>query len=228
MSDHLSNGKEAFTNQNYTQARVFFDRILNTSPNSVEALYWRASTFVRLDKFQLALNDLNKAIELYDEYADAYSLRGTIYFHMQQQNEALKDMDIALKLDNENSYRYTSRAYILAKYGAIEKAVQDYKKALSLDPDDAVAHNNLGLLEEQLGRQSKAKKHFKTADKLNNESPTKSLYTNEKVILEKENDSKEKSINNTKLVLQTLKKMFSSKKEVKNYLKFISNSLKKK
>ncbi|MCP4123795.1 MAG: tetratricopeptide repeat protein [Bacteroidetes bacterium] len=142
------------------------NQLLADQPDHVRALYWRACAFMRLEQLEEALNDLDKAIDLYDEYADAFSQRGVLFFHKGELELALEDMNEAVKLEPENPYRYSSRAYIKSRLDQVESAIEDYQKAIELDPEDSVAHNNLGLLHEQLGYKTKAQNNFEQADRL--------------------------------------------------------------
>lgn len=140
--------------------------LLKEEPGNVRAYYWRACAFMREDAQLKAFTDLEKAIDLYDEYADAYSQRGVLYFQQGDLKSAMADMNKALDLDPGNAYRYSSRAYIKASMQELESAIADYERAIELDPEDAVAHNNLGLLQEQLGYKSQAQRNLEKAAKL--------------------------------------------------------------
>lgn len=140
--------------------------LLAEEPQNVRGLYWRACALMRLERHDEALEDLNLAIEIYDEYADAFTQRGVLYFHRDELQLAMIDMDRAVELEPENPYRYSSRAYIKSALDQVASAIRDYEWAIHLDPEDAVAHNNLGLLQEKLGYKSQAQRNFEKADRL--------------------------------------------------------------
>lgn len=158
--------KALFHQQRFDHLIDAAGELLNREPDNVAALYWRACAFMRHDRLDEALADLNRAIALYDEYADAYSQRGVLYFRKGARHRALADMDFAVQLEPANSYRYSSRAYVKASMNELENAIRDYEKAIALDPEDAVAHNNLGLLQEQLGYKSQARRNLERAGQL--------------------------------------------------------------
>lgn len=184
--------------------------LVKEEATKVSALYWRASVWLRKEKYHNAINDLNAAIEIYDEYADAYSQRGVVHFHMGTLHLALKDMNKAVELEPNNPYRYSSRAYIQGHLKQTELAIQDYKKAIELDPEDAVAQNNLGLLEEQMGYGDIAQKRYEKADQL-------AVNNNGELIEQKESETKKED--ESKNTIQTNKTQANSKRSLIDVLK---------
>lgn len=181
------------------------------------------------------------------DHPDIYSDRGVAYLHLKNKVECLKDLNTALRLQPEYSYRYSSRAYAKDFFGDTESAIEDYEKAIELDPDDAVAHNNLGLLQEKLGYQLKAKQNFERADKLSKqEKKLFDLIDEMEQIDEVENStgfkpeeqtsmeelpleishqmidpqvSREKNIS----TFQEFRKIFTSKVQFKDFMRFLKN-----
>ncbi len=117
-------------------------------------------------KYEIAVQLFDKAIELAPANAKLYSERGVTHFHLKHNLKALADMDKAVELEPENSYRYSSRAFIKGACRMTDDAIADYQKCIDLDPDDAIAYNNLGLLQEQLGWKKQANDNFDKADTL--------------------------------------------------------------
>ena len=81
------------------------DSLLHKEPRNVRALYWKASSLLRMERHQEALEVLDLAIDIYDEYADAISQRGVVFFHIGELAMALSDMDRAVELEPLNPYR---------------------------------------------------------------------------------------------------------------------------
>lgn len=59
----------------------------------------RAMTFSKMKKFEDALTDLNKAIELNDQYNKAFVKRAEIHKELEQFQEAVYDLDAAAKIN---------------------------------------------------------------------------------------------------------------------------------
>ncbi len=225
MSDkqHIQAGIEKFNSGNYQAVIDHFKEY----PDHVIALYWSASASMRLQDLDNAMQKLNKAISIYDEYADAYSQRGVVHFHKGSLESALEDMDKAVELEPDNPYRYSSRAYIKGNLKQVHSAIEDYKKAIKLDPEDSIAYNNLGLLEEQLGYEALAKKRFEKADSL-------SVNSNGELVEKSEAKATKHSIPEPpKRVVQTptslfgtLKSVLTSKEGFNEYWAFIKKQFK--
>lgn len=198
--------------------------------------------------------DLEKAIECYGrslllnpEHPDIFSDRGVVYIHLKMKTEAMADFNMAVTLQPEYSYRYSARAYARDFFGDTEGAIEDYEKAIELDPDDAVAYNNLGLLQEKLGYNLKAKQNFERADKLskmeNNffkimdeleqQDIVEEQSTIDKVEKNKQSEAtKHEMIDPTEIREQNIstfrefKRIFTSKQQFSEFLRFIKNGFK--
>ena len=63
-----------------------------------------------MKRYQEALRDFDKAIELKPDYTLAYNNRGVTYFKMKRYDEALRDFERSLALDPNNAQFSTNRA----------------------------------------------------------------------------------------------------------------------
>lgn len=93
------------------------------------------------ESFRLAVEDLNRAIELGATCAQTYSLRGTVYMKMSDFDKGIDDLEMAIRLDpgNPNLVLELARAYCkrgdrLYKQGNFDLAVMDYTKAIESCP----------------------------------------------------------------------------------------------
>lgn len=81
-----------------------------------------------------ALKDLNRAIELWPQYADALAWRGTVYEEMEMYDEALADLNLAGRLKPYGSLAQKHLGNVLAKKGRYEEAVKAYDAVLYYQP----------------------------------------------------------------------------------------------
>lgn len=189
--------------------------------------YQLALELLKSGKFEEALQEVNKALEILPDQADFLSERGVIYFHLRKLDLALIDLNRAQELQPQNPYRYSSRAFLKDHIGDIQGAISDYQKAIELDPEDAIAYNNLGLLEEKLGYQERAKQNFKKADELDQKS-TSEKSGEEFILLQSENkkinavENIEQKPSKGKLMLE----VFSSRKNFAEFIGFIFRGFK--
>ncbi|MFT6246564.1 MAG: Flp pilus assembly protein TadD [Salibacteraceae bacterium] len=188
---------------------------------------------------------IDEAIELYtkalNEAPDDYNIisdRGVAYLHKNDKLRCFGDFNRAIQLQPNYSYRYASRAYAKKHFGDIEGAVADYEKAVELDPEDAVAQNNLGMLLEEMGYKKQSEKRFARADKLSEQengllNVMEGLEASEKAVeapiqetpIEDLSPS-DKDSDKTKTSSKEFKKVFTSKNQFKEFIRFIRNGFK--
>jgi tetratricopeptide (TPR) repeat protein len=101
-----------------------------------------------------AIQALTQAIALKPNYAQAYFLRGYIYYSMGEHTKALQDFDRALQLQPTYNTGYTNRGNVKAALRDKVGALADYDRSLQLRPLNATVHNNRGVLKHSLLRDS--------------------------------------------------------------------------
>lgn len=126
---------------------------------------------LRTGEFNLALEHIQKALQIHKSHPILLAERGTIYMYLRQKDASMEDMDLAIYLDPENPYRFSSRAYVKDYFGDTAGAIEDYERCIELDPEDVIALNNLGLLIEKQGNRKKAERYYKRTDDLLKENP---------------------------------------------------------
>ncbi|MCH2228839.1 MAG: tetratricopeptide repeat protein [Crocinitomicaceae bacterium] len=201
----------------------------------------------------LKAGEIDKSIQLFSQAlkespndCNILSDRGVAYLHANKKDKSLADFNKAIDLQPNYGFRYAARAFAKNNFGDIDGAIADYEKAVQLDPEDSVGHNNLGLLLEQKGYQKEAEDRFKRADSLSEmedglldvidnleegASPhiefekKKNIVEMPKIVpLENQMDmTKEEDSSSTS---EELKKVFTSKKQFGEFIKFIKNGFK--
>ena len=194
---------------------------------------------------KLKEGQIDEAIELYtkalNEAPDDYNIisdRGVAYLHKNDKLRCFGDFNRAIQLQPNYSYRYASRAYAKKHFGDIEGAVADYEKAVELDPEDAVAQNNLGMLLEEMGYKKQSEKRFARADKLSEQengllNVMEGLEVSEKAVEAPNQETpiedlspSDKGSDETKTNSKEFKKVFTSKNQFKEFIRFIRNGFK--
>ncbi len=105
----------------------------------------------RLGQHKAALDDYNRAVQLFPEYAPVYNNRGNALLALGLLQEALKDFDRAIALSPGYAAAYNNRATALLKLGQTAPAVKDYTRAITLMPQNTASLTGRGraLLDEQ-------------------------------------------------------------------------------
>lgn len=188
---------------------------------------------LKTGQFDKALKLFNALIDSYPGIADLHGYRGTVLLNLKRNQSALSDFNEAVSLDSEYSYRYASRAFAKDAMGDLNGAITDYEKALKLDPDDAIAHNNLGLLIEKSGNQAAATKHFATADELaesflGKQTENSGPKPENGISMQPQKLQPEPKKVSQQMYWQQFTRVFSSKNEFRQFVKFIFNGFKSK
>jgi len=158
--------------------------------------------------------------------------RAVAFLHLNEYEKCIADFDLAVQLQPKYSFRYSSRAYAKKHFNDIDGAIEDYETAINLDPSDEISQNNLGVLLEEMGAQAQADAHFEKSDELRKkkENPLpavgESILKNEENTAENNEELKTMSDEEFSTKTKELKKIFSSKKQLTEFLNFIKNGFK--
>ena len=171
VEEWATQGYEQLTQDQYAEALNSFQQALSQESTHTDSLYGSARAKFKLERYQEAIHDFDRLINLIPKNATYYSERG-VALHLAGDNQrALADFDEGVVLEPLNPYRYSSRAYIKDRMQNYQGAIDDYTKAIELDPEDAISYNNRGLVEEKLGYAQRAQQSFQRADELSPLSP---------------------------------------------------------
>lgn len=135
----------------FTNAYANNDRAIAINPKSFMAYSNRASSNVKLMRYQEAINDASKAIEINPEYAGAYSNRGVAQSRLERHREAIADHDRALALDPDNAQMLNNRAIAHLAASDIASALKDFERVAALNPYNRNAAKNRDAVRKKMG-----------------------------------------------------------------------------
>src|SRR6266542_4275869 len=121
------------------------------------------------DRYEEALADFNRAIELNPKRAWPISRRAETYRLMGRHEEALADFNRAVELDPENGWVIASRGETYQSMGRHEEALADFNRAIELDPENGWAIVSRGETYRSMGRHEEALADFNRAIELDPE-----------------------------------------------------------
>ena len=137
------------------------DKMVAVNSYAPESYTTRGMLFYKQGKFDLALNDLNKAIELSpNENANLYLNRGVIKYQLDDLRGTMADFDKVIELEPKNGTAYTNRGILRAQVGDVNKAIEDFSRVLALDPTDMMMLMYRGELFMQVNQYRKALNDF--------------------------------------------------------------------
>ena len=120
----------------------------------------RGVHLAREGRYDEAIAEFTRAIELDPEHATAYGLRANAYHDKGDFDRAIADWDKAIELDaGDDAHR--ARPYLLrgachGDKGELDRAIGDYNKAIELDPKWALAYRCRGYAYALKGEVAKA------------------------------------------------------------------------
>jgi tetratricopeptide (TPR) repeat protein len=109
-----------------------------------------------MGRYEQALADFDKAIELDPSYDWAIAHRGETYRQMGRYEEALADFGKAIELDPSYHWAIASRGQTYLQMGRYEQALADLDKAIELDPSSGWVIAHRGEIYLQMGGHEQA------------------------------------------------------------------------
>jgi tetratricopeptide (TPR) repeat protein len=121
------------------RAERAYGAAIQRTPQDPELLIDRAFARDEAQRYQDAVEDLNRAIQLAPGKAEAYLYRAGAYRSLGNQSKALEDVDHALALEPSNTDALLLRGNLRAASGNQEGARADWQMVTRIEPDTASA-----------------------------------------------------------------------------------------
>ena len=109
------------------------DAILKLGNYNYQALVSRAAGYMDMEKYDLAIEDLDNTIRMEPDNALGYNHRGLTYAHLGEFGKAFEDFEISEKLDPGNPHLYLHKGIAYYLEGKYEKAKPNLEKAVEMD-----------------------------------------------------------------------------------------------
>jgi tetratricopeptide (TPR) repeat protein/serine/threonine protein kinase len=145
------------------RAAGIFTGCLLKQPDHAMAYTHRAMAHGKLGRYEKALDDCAKAIDLDPKLASAWNVRGASYNRLAQYDKAVADFSKAIELDPNFAHAWNNRGVAHQKRGQLGKAVADFSRAVELDPTFAEAWCGRGIAYYKLDQFAKALADFSRA-----------------------------------------------------------------
>lgn len=148
----------------YTDLLNRLTSILIADPLNFPALYAkRGEVFLHLKQYSQAITELEKAIAMAPDYADAYCILAAVHIEMRNNSEAYRRFLQAIEADR-NFYRpFFQRAVLFRREGKYDDALRDLDHAVRLNPMNAITFFNRGIVLYLLGNLEKSLEEFSKA-----------------------------------------------------------------
>ena len=131
-NENFNEGMTAFVSQDYGTCIEKLSDVIAEDHTHKLALVSRGAAYMRTGKYDRAVQDFDRAIEIDADYARAYHLRGLAREAQGDDQSALADFSRAIELAPEYGAAYHSRATLLTKMGDTDRATEDIKMVTHL------------------------------------------------------------------------------------------------
>lgn len=147
---YLENAKSYTAKKDYKKASEYLDKFQSLEPGSPFGFGLRGYIFYRQKRYEEAIHQYNRAIEIKDDYIAAYVYRGRCYSLTGKDEKAEADYKRALELDPKEKEALFNLAELYRQSEKYEKSIDSFNKLLKLDPNDAQAFNYRGMAKREL------------------------------------------------------------------------------
>jgi len=144
----------------------FKHRLLTKKPPEAESFYDTGANQIKAGNYAEAITNFTKAIEVYSNYAEAYSFRARAKYNLRDNNGAINDANKAIELNPDFEPAYNVRGFSRFALKDYADSITDFNKSINLDSFYAPAYNQRGLAEANLTNYTTAIKDFTKAIKL--------------------------------------------------------------
>lgn len=124
------------------------------------ARFYKAVDFMQRNEWQLAEQELLRAIELDPDFAQAYVNLGSVYMNQGKYSLSKTSLSKALQIFPNSEYAYHSLGLLYSNLNDFRNAIINYDLALKISPDDCEILNDLGMLYFKLQKFDLAKHYF--------------------------------------------------------------------
>jgi tetratricopeptide (TPR) repeat protein len=139
-------------NKDLGKAHARVDQALSAYPNMASLHYLKAQVYGYEQNAQMVEAELNKALEIDQNYLPAYSALAALYIQSKQEDRAIAQYQRIISLRPDNSTPYTLIGMLEDQRKNFDVAADNYRKALEKDPNSVIAANNLAWLYAVTGK----------------------------------------------------------------------------
>lgn len=122
----------------------------------------RGLVYMQQDKFDEAVSDFDRAVELAPDNSWAYANRGMSHFWRENYGSARRDFDNALELESENWVALQGEGMLFAMEQKFAQAIERFDRAIDINPAGEFARSRRAMAYMEVGRTSEALSEIET------------------------------------------------------------------
>ncbi|MEG4113154.1 MULTISPECIES: tetratricopeptide repeat protein [unclassified Microcoleus] len=154
--------ENCFEQKDYVSALEYAEKLV-TSRGQARDWVEKGRCLNSLERYDEALECLDKAIESDSNYARAWAHRGDVLDNLKRYDEALVSYDRAIELDEYDPWQWAKRGYLLNNLKHYEEALESFDLAIELDDNDPWDWANRGDVLDNLKRYEEALESYDRA-----------------------------------------------------------------
>lgn len=120
--------------------------------SEAEILLKRGDGYYFNSRYEEAIEEYTRAIDVDPGLAAAYRYRGSAYLALEEYLQALDDFDRAIEIDPSFAEAHLGRGVLHYRQGAYSEAIDDFDRVIDLDPWNSNAQFYKALACEKVGR----------------------------------------------------------------------------
>jgi len=151
----------------YEDQETLWTDTLGKNPNCSTAHSGLGAFLLEGGKFDEAIAQYQKALEITPDYADAHADLGAAFAQKGQVDKAMALYRKALEINPNYAEAYYNLGNALVQKGQVDEAMVQYQKALEINPNHAQAHVNIGSVLLLKGQVDEAIAHYQKALEIN-------------------------------------------------------------
>jgi tetratricopeptide (TPR) repeat protein len=153
-------GNLALGARNLVVAAGYFDRALAAEPENGEALVGRAVIYRYNRESRRSEQLLNRAANLYPQWARPLHERARLYRGAGFYDDALEDIDLALQLDPNNYWIIVDRAQVLMDMNRKQVALEAFTRAIEIEPETFYSYVFSAGIKDETGDYAGAERDY--------------------------------------------------------------------
>lgn len=165
FEEKLNKGFELLQEKEIDYALDTARELQEEQPDSHEAFYLEALVMQQLNQWDISITAIEKALELADDNAIYYNLRGHIFMQKEELEKAEKDFDKAIEL-GDAAAAHRNKVLIMLMTDRGQDAIPYLINRIKNDPQDAENWILMGDMIKKGGQEDKALTYYEQALKI--------------------------------------------------------------
>ena len=166
LKEDLNYAIELYRNKEFADALDKFDKIVDkvnllNEKSIARAFYFRGNVHMKLNDFDKAIDDFDKAVAIDQNFANAYVSRGKAFLKLNKVGAAEKDFEHYITIKPLHFRGYWLLGKLNVKKENYRQAIILMTKAIELNPKDARLYRDRATIYTKMGNTAKSEEDYK-------------------------------------------------------------------